>query len=200
MSALEENTVSADAFHQFELWYEEAQQSGEDFPDAMVLATAGTDGVPSARVVLLRAVDEGCLVFFTGYTSRKGKDLWENPQAAAVFHWPKLSRQVRAEGSVELATAEESDAYFRSRSRESRVAAWASEQSRVIPDRLRLEERWSEYDARFRDDVPRPPDWGGYRLRVRVMEFWQSREHRLHDRLRYTLEESGEWRIERLSP
>ena len=166
----------------------------------MALATAGTDGAPSARVVLLRAVDEGCLVFFTGYTSRKGKDLWENPQAAAVFHWPKLSRQVRAEGSVELATAEESDAYFRSRSRESRIAAWASEQSRVIPDRLRLEERWSEYDARFRDDVPRPPDWGGYRLRVRVMEFWQSREHRLHDRLRYTLEESGGWRIERLGP
>ena len=200
MSALEENTVSEDAFHQFELWYGEARQAGEDFPDAMVLATAGTDGAPSARVVLLRAVDEGCLVFFTGYTSRKGKDLWENPQAAAVFHWPKLSRQVRVEGSVELATAEESDAYFRSRSRESRVAAWASEQSRVIPDRLRLEERWSEYDARFRDDVPRPPDWGGYRLRVRVMEFWQSREHRLHDRLRYTLEESGGWRIERLGP
>ena len=200
MSSLGENTVSADAFHQFNLWYEEVRQSGEDFPDAMVLATAGTDGAPSARVVLLRAVGEGCLVFFTGYTSRKGKDLWENPQAAAVFHWPKLSRQVRAEGSVELATAEESDAYFRSRSRESRVAAWASEQSKVIPERRWLEERWSEYDARFRDDVPRPPDWGGYKLRVRVMEFWQSREHRLHDRLRYTLEESGEWRIERLGP
>lgn len=200
MTALEENTVSGDAFQQFNLWYEEAQQSGEDFPDAMALATVGKDGAPSARVVLLRAVGEGCLVFFTSYTSRKGEDLKDNPRAAVVFHWPKLSRQVRVEGSIEMATVEESDAYFASRSRESRVAAWASEQSKVIPERRWLEERWSEYDARFRDDVPRPPDWGGYRLRVRVMEFWQSREHRLHDRLRYTLEESGEWRIERLGP
>ena len=200
MTALEENTVSADAFQQFNLWYEEARQAGEDFPDAMALATVGKDGAPSARVVLLRGVDDGCLVFFTSYTSRKGGELGDNPRAAAVFHWPKLSRQVRAEGSVERASAEESDAYFASRSRESRVAAWAAEQSRVIPDRRRLEERWSEYDARFRDDVPRPPDWGGFRLRVRVMEFWQSSPHRLHDRLRYTLEESGGWRIERLGP
>ena len=174
MTALEENTVSADAFQQFNLWYEEARQAGEDFPDAMVLATVGKDGGPSARVVLLRGVDDGCLVFFTSYTSRKGEELKDNPRAAAVFHWPKLSRQVRAEGSVERASAEESDAYFASRSRESRVAAWAAEQSRVIPDRRWLEERWSEYDARFKDDVPRPPDWGGFRLRVRVMEFWQS--------------------------
>ena len=200
MSALEENTVSADAFQQLNLWYEEARQAGEDFPDAMVLATVGKGGAPSARVVLLRGVDDGCLVFFTSYTSRKGGELGDNPRAAAVFHWPKLSRQVRAEGSVERASAEESDAYFASRSRESRVAAWAAEQSRVIPDRRRLEERWSEYDAKFRDDVPRPPDWGGFRLRVKVMEFWQSREHRLHDRLRYTLQESGGWRIERLGP
>ena len=200
MTALEENTVSADAFQQFNLWYEEARQSGEDFPDAMVLATVGKDGAPSARVVLLRGVDEGCLVFFTSYTSRKGGELGDNPRAAAVFHWPKLSRQVRAEGSVERASAEESDAYFQSRSSESRVAAWAAEPSRVIPDRRRLEERWSEYDARFKDDVPRPPDWGGFRLRVKVMEFWQSSPHRLHDRLRYTLEESGGWRIERLGP
>ena len=200
MSALEENTVSEDAFQQFNLWYEEARQSGEDFPDAMVLATVGKDGAPSARVVLLRGVDDGCLVFFTSYTSRKGGELGDNPRAAAVFHWPKLSRQVRAEGSVERASVEESDAYFASRSRESRVAAWAAEQSRVIPDRRRLEERWSEYDAKFRDDVPRPPDWGGFRLRVKVMEFWQSSPHRLHDRLRYTLEENGEWRIERLGP
>ncbi len=200
MTALEENTVSGDAFQQFNLWYEEARQAGEDFPDAMALATVGKDGAPSARVVLLRAVGEGRLVFFTSYISRKGEELKDNPRAAVVFHWPKLSRQVRAEGSIEMATAEESDAYFQSRSRESRVAAWASEQSKVIPERRWLEERWSEYDTRFRDDVPRPPDWGGYRLRVRVMEFWQSREHRLHDRLRYTLEESGEWRIERLGP
>ena len=200
MTALEENTVSADAFQQFNLWYEAARQAGEDFPDAMVLATAGKDGAPSARVVLLRGVDDGRLVFFTSYTSRKGGELKDNPKAAAVFHWPKLSRQVRAEGSVERASAEESDAYFASRSRESRIAAWAAEQSRVIPDRRRLEERWSEYDARFKDDVPRPPDWGGFRLRVRVMEFWQSGPHRLHDRLRYTLEESGGWRIERLGP
>ena len=123
MTALEENTVSADALQQFNLWYVEAQQAGEEFPDAMVLATAGIDGAPSARVVLLRAVNEGCLVFFTSYASRKSEELKDNPKAAAVFHWPKLSRQVRAEGSVEPAPAEESDAYFRSRSRESRVAA-----------------------------------------------------------------------------
>ena len=114
MTALEENTVSADAFQQFNLWYEEARQAGEDFPDAMALATVGKDGAPSARVVLLRGVDDGCLVFFTSYTSRKGGELGDNPRAAAVFHWPKLSRQVRAEGSVERASAEESDAYFAS--------------------------------------------------------------------------------------
>ena len=112
MTALEENTVSGDAFQQFNLWYGEARQAGEDFPDAMALATVGKDGAPSARVVLLRAVGEGCLVFFTSYTSRKGEELKDNPRAAAVFHWPKLSRQVRAEGSVEPAPAEESDAYF----------------------------------------------------------------------------------------
>lgn len=166
----------------------------------MVVATATPDGAPSARAVLLRGFDERGFVFFTDYRSRKGEELAANPRGALVWLWPPAERQVRAEGPVAVLAAEESDAYFAHRPRGHRLAAWASHQSAVIPDRESLEERMAEVTARFEGmEVPRPPYWGGYRLAPAVVEFWQGRPNRVHDRLRFRLD-GDRWVQDRLSP
>ena len=169
-------------------------------PNAMTLATAGPDGRPSARIVLLRGYDARGFVFFTNYESRKGRELEANPHAALVFHWHDLERQIRIEGPVERTSAEESDAYFETRPVGSRMGAWASRQSEVIADRKTLEDRVRALELEYPDGQVRRPDyWGGYRVIPSVIEFWQGRPSRLHDRLRYTRSAHG-WFIERLSP
>jgi len=168
---------------------------------AMTLATVDQLGRPSARVVLLKGVDQRGFVFFTNYESRKGHELTENPQAALVFYWPDQERQVRIAGEASKLPTAESDAYFRTRPRGSRLAAWASEQSATVKDRAALEEKWQQMEARYAgQEIPRPPFWGGYLLSPARIEFWQGRPNRLHDRFRYTLQPDKTWLIERLSP
>jgi pyridoxamine 5'-phosphate oxidase len=167
--------------------------------DTVALATADADGAPSARMVLLRGADDRGFTFFTNYESRKGRELAENPRAALLFHWPQLGRQVRVEGSVERVSGEESDAYFATRPRGAQLAAWASRQSEPVETREALEARFAELEAEHAGDVPRPPHWGGYRLRPDTYEFWQHRDNRLHDRIRYRRDGSA-WVAERLSP
>lgn len=201
LRAIEERRLPDDPMVLFARWRSDASAASTE-PDAMTLATATPRGVPSARVVLLRGLDPGGFVFHTNYRSRKGRELAANPRAALVFHWRELDRQVRIEGRVVRLAAAESDAYFRTRPIGSRIGALASPQSRVIPDRASLERRYRAALERHRHlhgDVPRPPSWGGYRLRPRAIEFWLSREHRLHDRIRYVRGRNG-WRIERLAP
>lgn len=166
----------------------------------MTLATAAADGKPCARIVLLKSFDEQGFVFYTNYNSRKGEELAANARACLLFYWPQLWRQVRIEGPVEKVSAEESDQYFHSRPLGSKTGAWASNQSHPIASRTELEKRFEEFDLKFADNVPRPPHWGGYRVKPEVIEFWQGRENRLHDRLRYTLRDDREWLIERLAP
>ncbi len=198
---LAEAEVHADPIRQFETWFQQALAANLPEPNAMTLATAAADGQPSARVVLLKACDACGFTFFTNYDSRKGRDLTTNPRAALLFFWPPLQRQVRIEGTVERVSASESDAYFRSRPLGSRLGAWASHQSEIIPSREVLEERMRELTQRFAaGEVPCPPHWGGYRVRPQTIEFWQGRPDRLHDRLRYRRMESDGWRLERLSP
>ena len=180
----------------------EAEAAKIPEPNAMTLATATPEGSPSARIVLLKAFDERGFVFFTDYRSRKGAELEANPRAALVFYWAELERQVRIEGEVSIVAPAESDAYYASRPRPSRVGAWASPQSRVIPDRGWLEREYNAVQQRFAgdpDSIPRPPHWGGYRLLPSTFEFWQGRQSRLHDRIRYRLEDAS-WRVERLAP
>jgi pyridoxamine 5'-phosphate oxidase len=170
-------------------------------PNAMTLATADKEGRPSARMVLLKNVDERGFIFYTNYDSRKGCELAENPRAALVFYWPELERQVCVFGEVTKLPREESEIYFRTRPRGSRLAAWASNQSEVVKDRRTLEGKWSQMKAKYSgDDVPLPPYWGGYILSPTRVEFWQGRPNRLHDRFRYTKQPDGHWIIERLSP
>ena len=170
-------------------------------PNAMVLATADKDGRPSARTVLLKGVDQRGFIFYTNYASRKGCELAENPRGALVFYWADLERQVCISGDVTKLPAEESERYFKSRPRGSRLAAWASNQSELVPDRAALEEKWRQMEAKYPgDDVPLPPYWGGYVLAPTRIEFWQGRPNRLHDRLRYTRQTDGSWIVERLSP
>jgi pyridoxamine 5'-phosphate oxidase len=198
---LTEEAVDADPVRQFRAWYEHAVAAGVEQPEVVTLATATPDGRPSARVVLLRGFDERGFVFFTNYDSRKGRELAANPQAALAFYWARVDRQVRVEGRVEKTTAEESDAYFRGRPRASRLGAWASPQSRVIAGRAELDRRLAEVTARhLHGDVPRPAHWGGYRVVPAVVEFWQDRANRLHDRLVYARQADGAWRLQRLSP
>jgi pyridoxamine 5'-phosphate oxidase len=197
--ALLETDLDDDPFTQFAVWFEEARASGIDVPEAMTLATATRDGRPSARMLLLKEHGPDGFVFYSGYGSRKGRELAENPRAALVFYWRGLGRQVRVEGEVERLDRADSEAYFRTRPLESRYGAWASRQSEVIPDRASLEERYREAADAYGEDVPLPDRWGGFRLRPSSIEFWQHRDSRLHDRLRYRLAEGG-WVVERLSP
>jgi pyridoxamine 5'-phosphate oxidase len=200
LQALDESSVDPDPFVQFERWFQETVNAQLPEPNAVVLATVSEDGRPSARVVLLKGFDHRGFVFFTNYESRKGIELLNNPHAALLFYWAELERQVRIEGEAERASPEESEEYFRSRPTDSQLGAWASRQSSVLPNRSALEQAVAGLKARFRNqDVPRPPFWGGFRLHPQMIEFWQGRPNRLHDRLRYARAD-GAWRIERLSP
>ena len=193
--------ASRDPFEQFAEWMREALEGGIVWPNAMTLATAGPDGRPSARMVLLKGFDERGFVFFTNLRSRKGRDLEHNPCAALVFYWQPLERQVRVEGPVARVDEAESRDYFASRPRGSRLSAWASPQSEVVEDRARLEQRVADLASRYPgDDIPLPPHWGGYRLAPDGFEFWQARRDRLHDRLRYRPSGDGGWVMERLAP
>ena len=190
----------ADPLVQLALWLERAVSSGVPWATAMLLATVSPAGHPSARAVLLKAVDASGLVFFTNYESRKARQVARCPLAAATFLWPPLERQVRVEGSVERLPAPESDAYFRTRPRGSQIGAWISPQSRPIEDRAFLESSYEAAERRFAGgEVPRPPHWGGFRLVPSMLEFWQGRRDRLHDRFRYRSSERG-WRVDRLAP
>jgi pyridoxamine 5'-phosphate oxidase len=182
-------------------WYDEAVAAGIPEPNAMALATAAPGGAPSVRFVLLKGIDDHGIQFFTNYESRKGRELAANPRASVALYWQPLQRQVRLAGPVERLSDEESDAYYASRPRGSRLGAWASPQGREIPDRGWLEARVADADARFPGaDVPRPPYWGGFRLIPDSVELWQGRESRLHDREHFTREPGGDWRSQRLSP
>ena len=195
---LDETAIDPDPLRQFAAWFEEAGAAGVRAPEAMALATAATDGRPSVRMVLLKGFDERGFVFFTGYESRKGAELAANPRAALLFHWDPLGRQVRIEGPVERVSEGESDAYFRSRPRGAQISASVSPQSRVVESRASLEALAAELEAGG-DEIPRPPNWGGFRVRPETYEFWQHRANRLHDRLRYRRED-GAWILERLAP
>ena len=186
-------------FRQFDVWFKQAVDAQLPEPNTMTLATADPGGRPSARIVLIKGVDERGFVFFTNYESRKGRELAQNPHASLLFYWIELERQVRVEGSVVKTSAEESDSYFASRPVGSRIGAWASEQSKVIESRAALEMREREFSAQYGENPPRPPHWGGYRLIPDAIEFWQGRPSRLHDRLLYT-RSGSEWTIDRLSP
>jgi pyridoxamine 5'-phosphate oxidase len=199
--SLLESNVSADAMQQFETWWQQAVESQIDEPNAMTLATASSDGMPSARVVLLKGFDKNGFVFYTNYKSFKAMQLEENPKACLIFFWKELERQVRIVGLVKKVPAEESDAYFKSRPLGSRIGAWTSPQSQVIADRHWLDNHYLETAERLKDqDIPRPDHWGGYLIQPVIMEFWQGRPSRLHDRLQYTLKDDGTWKLERLAP
>ena len=199
-AGLEERDLHADPAEQLRAWLGDATRARITEPTAMTLATAGVDARPSARIVLVKTVDDRGIVFFTNYESRKASDLETNPHAALVWYWGPLGRQVRAEGTVARVTPEESAAYFATRPRGSKIGAWVSRQSKVLTDRRELEEKVAEFEQQYRGkEIPLPPFWGGYRLVPHLFEFWQARESRLHDRFRYS--RSGDrWVIDRLFP
>lgn len=198
---LDEKTVDPDPFKLFRRWFDEAIASGSRLPETMTLATATNEGKPSARMVLLKQVDDLGFVFYTNYNSRKARELDTNPYASLVSYWVHLDRQVRIEGSVERVSAAESDEYFHTRPRESQIGAITSPQSEAVESREFLDQRFSEFENMYRDrSVPRPSHWGGYRLKPEVIEFWQNREGRLHDRISYERQADGHWTIKRLAP
>lgn len=199
--SLLESEVHNNPLEQFKMWFQEALEGEILEPNAMTLATVSPEGQPSARIVLLKNLDERGFVFFTNYYSQKGTHLAQNPQAALVFYWDKLERQVRIEGAIEKVSAEESDAYFYTRPINSQLGAYISDQSQVIPNREFLESKLTELTAKYEGQkIPRADHWGGYRVIPKVIEFWQGRPSRLHDRLRYNLTETNSWIIERLAP
>lgn len=198
---LDEHEVDANPLRQFQLWFDAARAATPLEPNAMALATVGADGRPSVRMVLLKGADERGFVFYTNYESRKGHELANSPWAALVFFWPEMERQVRIEGRVESVSAAESDAYFHSRPIGSQLSASVSHQSEVIAGREDLEQRIAALSARYQSqEIPRPENWGGFRVVPDSIEFWQGRPDRLHDRLRYRLLARGDWQIDRLSP
>ena len=196
---LSETEVPENPLPLFQLWFDQAIKAQCPEPNSMTLATADKAGNPSARIVLLKGADQSGFTFFTNYESQKGKDLAVRPQAALLFHWHELERQVRIKGDVERVEAAQSDVYYHSRPPESRIGAWASPQSAVIPSREFLEEAENRFKAEFGDEPPRPEHWGGYRLHPTEVEFWQGRPSRLHDRIHYQLV-NGDWKITRLAP
>jgi pyridoxamine 5'-phosphate oxidase len=224
LSSMRRRDLAGDPVDQFKRWFDDAaghraggrlrkfcirlykslwMLTGSETGDvtAATLATADRNGIPSARVVLLKGVDERGFIFFTNYESRKGREIDQNPNAALVFYWPELERQVCIAGPVTRLAREESEAYFKSRPKGSRLAAWASQQSQVVPTRTVLEERWQQLHAQYPgDEVPMPPFWGGYLLSPQRMEFWQGRPSRLHDRFCYTREADSRWQLDRLFP
>lgn len=201
LRSLSEEDVAVNPFLQFTLWWNEAINAQIDEVNAMTLATASADGLPSARIVLLKGYDENGFVFFTNYDSYKAKQLAENPRACLVFFWKEVERQVRITGLIEKTSPQESDEYFNSRPEGSRIGAWTSPQSHPIPGREWLESRETDYTKEFKGKIiSRPENWGGYRVKPVSVEFWQGRPSRLHDRIQYTLGEKGSWKIERLAP
>ena len=201
LSGLNETDLLDTPFQQFQRWLEQAIAAKLPEPNAMTLATLSTEGKPIARMVLLKGLDEKGFVFYTNYDSAKGKQLTETDSAALVFWWAGLERQVRVEGTVEKVSSEESDAYFQSRPKASQLGAWASPQSQVIENRDVLEKRLAQLEEKYATEkVPRPPHWGGFRVIPTAIEFWQGRPSRLHDRIRYELDEKGDWFYQRLAP
>lgn len=201
LKTLLETEVADNPFLQFGDWWQQAIESEIDEVNAMTLATASLEAVPSARIVLLKGYDEKGFVFYTNYESIKGQELAENPRACLLFFWKELERQVRIIGLVEKVSEEESNEYFLSRPTGSQVGAWASPQSHVIENRSWLENRVKELAEKFKtEQLTRPPHWGGYRVKPVIIEFWQGRSSRLHDRIQYSLQENGSWKIERLAP
>ncbi|MEP6926343.1 MAG: pyridoxamine 5'-phosphate oxidase [Ginsengibacter sp.] len=201
MQSLLEKDVDANPIKQFEIWWHQALESGIDEPNAMTLATSNSFGKPSARIVLLKAIRNNGFVFFSNYHSHKGKQIDENPFVSLVFFWKELERQVRIEGEIKKTSEQESDAYFSKRPQESRIGAWSSPQSEVIKSRDILEKNFYDYRNRFEsENIPRPPHWGGYIVNPMLIEFWQGRPGRLHDRLQYTISDKTSWKIERLAP
>ena len=199
--ALSEDAAHADPIAQFSAWFDEALNSQLIDVNAMALATASPAGEPAARIVLLKGADETGFVFYTNYDSAKGRDLAANPRACLLFFWAELERQVRITGAVTKTSADESDKYFHSRPIESQIGAAVSDQSRMVADRTRLEKRFEEAAAKYKDaTVPRPEHWGGYRVKPETIEFWQGRKSRLHDRLLYSRQSDGSWSRARLEP
>jgi pyridoxamine 5'-phosphate oxidase len=203
LGGLRRSDLAADPLVQFSRWYEQAEAAQPDRPDAnaMTLATADKSGRPSARIVLLKGVSERGFAFFTNYDSRKGRELVENPNAALVFYWADLERQICAAGAVAKLPRAESETYFKMRPRGSRLAAWASNQSGAVADRAVLEKKLAEMAAKFPgEEIPLPPHWGGFVLQPERIEFWQGRPSRLHDRFQYTRQKNNSWKLERLAP
>jgi pyridoxamine 5'-phosphate oxidase len=201
LKTLNETEVASNPFQLFTDWWKQAIESQIDEVNAMTLATASLEGVPSARIVLLKGYDERGFVFYTNYESAKGQELAENPRASLLFFWKELERQVRITGLVEKVSSSESDEYFLSRPTGSQIGAWASPQSHIIENRNWLENKVRELEAKFSTEkLARPTHWGGYRVKPVIIEFWQGRSSRLHDRIQYTLQENGSWKIERLAP
>lgn len=198
---LDISDLNPDPFAQFHAWFQDARDAALPDANAMTLATATSDGTPSARTVLMKGLDETGIVFFSNYESHKSRELTENPRAAVVFYWQPLGRQVRVAGKVERVTQDESFAYFSSRHRGSRLGAWASRQSEPLETRQELLDRVRDLEARYPgEDIPLPPHWGGYRILPEMFEFWESRESRLHDRFRFTRSDDGTWVAQRLQP
>jgi len=201
MKSLLEADVAANPFDQFTCWFDEAVNSEIDEVNAMTLATASSQGIPSARIVLLKGFDQKGFVFFTNYNSQKGKEIAENPFVSLVFFWKELERQVRIDGRIEKIEASESDAYFQSRPVGSRIGAWSSPQSAVITGRSIIENNYLHFEQSFGNNfIPRPSHWGGYKVTPTTIEFWQGRSSRMHDRLLYTLNPNHSWIVERLAP
>jgi pyridoxamine 5'-phosphate oxidase len=200
-AGLDESDAAPNPIEQFRGWFDDALAADLHEPNAMTLATATPGGRPSARIVLIKGFDERGFIFYTNYEGRKAREIEANPHCALLFYWGELERQVRIEGRVSRISERESDAYFASRPRGSQLGAWASEQSRSIENRNALEPRLRELEREYEGrEIPRPPFWGGYRVEPEVIEFWQGRENRLHDRLQYRRSEDGGWRRERLQP
>jgi pyridoxamine 5'-phosphate oxidase len=199
LAALDEAAAGDNPLLFFTKWFAEAEEAMADEVNAMTLATVGATGRPHARIVLLKGLDDKGFTFFTNYDSAKGQDIAANPYAAVVFFWKELERQVRIEGCIEKLSAEESDTYFQSRPEGSRLGAWASPQSTIIPNRDVLDENYLKYAKEFNSEIPRPPHWGGYRIVPDVIEFWQGRSSRMHDRIRFNVVD-GKWVQCRLAP